>query len=92
MLPHASVASSSRSIQGYTPRQHHRPGPNPVTLKRRYAFKIDSIKTSPQRRRNSIGDMALDLGTIRDVPGLYPGTTRQDVPGRFGKGPGTSRD
>ena len=25
----------------------------------------------------------LDLGTRWDVPGLYPGTTRQDVPGRL---------
>ena len=58
MLPQASFASSSRSIQSFTPSQHHRPGPNPVALKRRYALNIDSIKISPQRRGNSIGDMA----------------------------------
>ena len=27
--------------------------------------------------------LRVDLGTRRDVPGLYPGTTRQDVPGRL---------
>ena len=46
MLPQASFASSSRTIQYLG--QHTRPGPNPLNNHRRIAFNIESIKISQQ--------------------------------------------